>query len=107
MNDPDARPAIAGSVKNMEQYKTVFLGYPIWWGEAPRILNTFVESYDFSEKTIIPFCTSGGSGIGNSTNKLKELTNGAKWLDGKRFEGNDSKKTIKKWTNSLKKNLDI
>lgn len=107
MNDPDARPAIAGSVKNMEQYKTVFLGYPIWWGEAPRILSTFVESYDFSEKTMIPFCTSGGSGIGNSANKLKELTNGAKWLDGKRFEGNDSKKTIEKWTNSLKKNLDV
>lgn len=64
MNDPDARPAIAGSVKNMEQYKTVFLGYPIWWGEAPRILSTFVESYDFSGKTMIPFCTSGGSGIG-------------------------------------------
>mgnify|MGYP000027398406 FL=1 len=58
MNDPDARPAISGSVENMEQYDIVFIGYPIWWGEAPRIVSTFVESYDFSGKTIVPFCTS-------------------------------------------------
>ena len=62
MNDPDARPAITGSVEDMEQYDIVFIGYPIWWGEAPRIVSTFVESYDFSGKTIVPFCTSGGSG---------------------------------------------
>jgi len=66
MNDPDARPAISGSVEDMEQYDIVFIGYPIWWGEAPRIVSTFVESYDFSGKTIVPFCTSGGSGVGSS-----------------------------------------
>ena len=65
MNDPDARPAISGSVDNWDSYDTVYIGYPIWWGEAPRIVSTFMESYDFSGKTIVPFCTSGGSGIGS------------------------------------------
>ena len=66
MNDPDARPCYSGSVENMEQYDIIFVGYPIRWGEAPRIVSTFMESYDFSGKTIVPFCTSGGSGIGSS-----------------------------------------
>ena len=63
MNDPNARPVISGSIENMEQYDIVFIGYPIWWVEAPRIVSTFVESYDFSGKTIIPFATSGGSNL--------------------------------------------
>ena len=63
MNDSNARPVISGSIENMEQYDIVFIGYPIWWGEAPRIVSTFVESYDFSGKTIIPFATSGGSNL--------------------------------------------
>ncbi|MCM1578160.1 MAG: flavodoxin, partial [Ruminococcus sp.] len=62
MNDPNSRPAISGSVENMGQYDIIFIGYPIWWGDAPRIVSTFMESYDFSGKTIVPFCTSGGSG---------------------------------------------
>lgn len=65
-NDKNARPAISGSVENMDQYEIVFLAFPIWWGEEPRIMDTFVESYDFSGKTVIPFCTSGSSGIGSS-----------------------------------------
>ena len=63
INDPKARPVISGSIENMEQYDIVFIGYPIWWGEAPRIVSTFVESSDFSGKTIIPFATSGGSNL--------------------------------------------
>lgn len=63
MNDSNARPVISGPIENMEQYDIVFIGYPIWWGEAPRIVSTFVESYDFSGKTIIPFATSGGSNL--------------------------------------------
>ena len=63
INDPKARPVISGSIENMEQYDIVFIGYPIWWGEAPRIVSTFVESYDFSGKSIIPFATSGGSNL--------------------------------------------
>lgn len=105
MNDPDARPAISGSVENMEQYDIVFIGYPIWWGEAPRIVSTFVESYDFSGKTIIPFCTSGGSDIGSSATSLEQLTNGATWLDGRRLNGSDSQDTVMEWVNSLDLNL--
>ena len=89
MNDPSARPAISGSVENMEQYDIVFIGYPIWWGEAPRIVSTFMESYDFSGKTIVPFCTSGSSGIGSSDSNLEQLTSGADWLAGRRLNGSD------------------
>lgn len=101
MNDPSSRPAISGSVENMEQYDIVFIGYPIWWGEAPRIVSTFVESYDFSGKTIVPFCTSGGSGVGSSASNLEELTSGATWLDGHRLNGSDSQDTVIEWVNSL------
>lgn len=101
MNDPKARPAISGSVENMEQYDVVFIGYPIWWYDAPRIVSTFMESYDFSGKTIVPFCTSGGSGIGSSASNLEKLTRNAKWLDGKRLNGSDSQDEVMKWVNSL------
>ena len=101
MNNPSSRPAISGSVENMEQYSIVFIGYPIWWGEAPRIVSTFMESYDFSGKTIVPFCTSGGSGIGSSASNLEELTTGAAWLDGQRLSGSDSQDTVMEWVNSL------
>ncbi|MCB6416110.1 flavodoxin [Faecalimonas umbilicata] len=105
MNDPSSRPAIAGSVENMDQYTIVFLGYPIWWGDAPRILSTFVESYDFSGKTIVPFCTSGGSGIGSSASNLEQLTGGATWLPGQRLNGSDSQDTVMEWVNGLGLNL--
>ena len=106
MNDPDSRPAISGSVENMEQYTTVFIGYPIWWYDAPRIVSTFVESYDFSGKTIVPFCTSGGSGIGSSATNLEQLTSGAEWLSGSRLNGNDSQDTVMEWVNSLGLNFE-
>lgn len=101
MNDPDARPVISGSVENMDQYDIVFLGYPIWWGEAPRIVSTFVESYDFSGKTIVPFCTSGGSGMGSSATNLEQLTSGATWLEGQRLNGGDSQDTVMEWVKGL------
>lgn len=106
MNDPDARPEISGSVENMEQYDIVFIGYPIWWGEAPRIVSTFMESYDFSGKTIVPFCTSGGSGVGSSATNLEQLTSGAKWLSGRRLNGSDSQDTVMEWVNSLGLNFE-
>ncbi|MDE6387069.1 MAG: flavodoxin [Lachnospiraceae bacterium] len=105
MNDSMARPAISGSVENMEQYSIVFIGYPIWWGEAPRIVDTFMESYDFSGKTIVPFCTSGGSGVGSSATNLEALTDGATWLSGTRLNGGSSRETIVDWVNGL--GLDI
>lgn len=101
MNDPNARPAISGSVENMEQYDVVFIGYPIWWYDAPRIVSTFMESYDFSGKTIVPFCTSGGSGIGSSASNLEKLTSNAEWLDGQRLNGSDSQDEVMEWVNSL------
>ena len=84
--DPNVRPAIAGSVENMEQYDIIVLAYPIWWGQAPRIISTFIERYDFSGKTIVPFCTSGSSGIGSSAEDLQALcSDTAVWVEGKRF----------------------
>ena len=106
MNDPNARPAISGSVENMAQYDIIFVGYPIWWGEAPRIVSTFMESYDFSGKTIVPFCTSGGSGIGSSASNLERLTSGATWLDGRRLNGSDSQDTVMEWVNGLGLNFE-
>ena len=101
MNDATARPAISGSMENMEQYDVIFLGYPIWWGDAPRIMSTFVESYDFSGKTVVPFCTSGSSGIGSSASNLEKLAGNGTWLDGHRFSGSDSQETILNWANGL------
>lgn len=105
MNDENARPAISGSVSDMAQYDVVFLGYPIWWGEAPRIISTFLESYDFSGKTIVPFCTSGSSGIAASVSDLKPLASGATWLEGQRFGGGVSKETVMEWVRGLNLSL--
>ena len=100
-NDPTARPAISGSVENMEDYEVIFLGYPIWWGDAPKIISTFLESYDFDGKTIVPFCTSGSSSIGGSVSDLEALTDGATWLEGQRFSGSASQGTVSQWVDSL------
>lgn len=105
MNDSSARPAISGSVEDMEQYDIVFIGYPIWWGEAPRIVSTFVENYDFAGKTIVPFCTSGSSGVGSSATNLEALEEGATWLPGTRLNGGSSHETIVDWVNGLGLNI--
>lgn len=105
-NDPTARPVISGSVDSMGKYDVVFIGYPIWWGEAPRIMNTFIESYDFSGKTFVPFCTSGSSGFGNSDSALKSAADGAKWLSGKRFSAGASAEEITEWVNGLGLNIE-
>lgn len=101
MNDPNARPEISGSVENMAQYDIVFIGYPIWWGEAPRIISTFLESYDLSGKKVIPFCTSGSSGIGSSASNLHRLADQAEWLSGRRFGSSASRNDMIEWVNSL------
>ncbi len=101
MNDESARPAISGSVENMDDYDVIFLGYPIWWSDAPRIINTFLESYDFSGKTIIPFCTSGSSGIGSSAENIKNLAEDATWLDGHRFGSGATESDVRQWIDSL------
>ncbi len=102
MNDKECRPAIAEKVENPEQYDTVFLGFPIWWYEAPRIIQTFLESYDFSGKTIIPFATSGGSGTGKTEIVLKKsCSEETKWLPGKRMTGGTDAETVKEWIGGL------
>ena len=86
MNDPSARPAIAGGAVDMASYDTVIVGFPIWWGVAPRIIETFLESYDFSGKKIVPFCTSGGSGVGRSDTALhKNVSGDVKWAKGRQI----------------------
>ena len=100
-NDASARPAISGSVENMEDYDVIFLGYPIWWGQAPKIISTFLESYDLSGKTIVPFCTSASSPLGSSVTKLQDLTGSATWLEGRRFSGGASRSTVESWVNGL------
>jgi len=104
MDDPDARPAVSGGVGNMEQYDVIFLGYPIWWGEAPRIINTFLENYDLSGKTIAPFCTSASSPLGSSAANLQELTDSVTWLEGHRFSGGASASDVQSWVDSLNLN---
>lgn len=100
--DPNARPAISGNVENMEKYGTVVLGYPIWHGQAPRIISTFLESYDFSGKTMIPFCTSHSSGIGSSADDLRSLcSEQTTWIRGRRFEAGTSMDIMRQWLNGI------
>lgn len=100
--DSSARPAISGSVENIEQYDVIFLGYPIWHGQAPRIISTFLESYDLSDAMIIPFCTSHSSGIGSSAENLHDLcSDTVTWLDGQRFSGDAAESDVVEWIESL------
>ncbi len=101
-NDKDVRPEIASEDISLEGYTTVYLGFPIWWGEEPRILDTFVEKYSFDGITVIPFCTSGSSGIGRSGTNLEENAGSGTWLEGRRFSGNVSEADLQTWIDSLK-----
>ena len=101
MNDPASRPAIAGKMDDMDQYEVVFIGYPIWWYVAPTIINSFLERYDFSGKTIVPFATSGGSGMGNTNKRLAPSCPGAVLLEGKMLNGSLEQDELKAWAESL------
>ena len=101
MNDESSRPAMTGEVTDMAQYDTVFVGFPIWWYQAPRIIETFLESYDFSGKTVIPFATSGGSGMGKTAEILKASCPGAAVDTGKRLSSRESAASVRKWVESL------
>ena len=101
-NDVSCRPEISGSVENMDNYDVVYIGYPIWWGEEPRIIDTFLESYDFSDKIVIPFCTSGSSSIAASENRIANLgVPIGNQLPGKRFSGSASEKSVSDWISTL------
>ena len=101
MNDPACRPAIAAPAADLDQYDTVFIGYPIWWGIAAWPMSSFVAVNDFTGKTVIPFCTSTSSGIGQSGDLLAELADAGTWLDGQRFSRGSSEADIASWVNGL------
>lgn len=101
MDDPSARPEIGSETVLMEKYDILYIGYPIWHGQAPRIMSTFVESYDFDGITVIPFCTSGSSGIGNSDNQLAELAGSGNWLEGERFSSSVSTSALQAWIDEI------
>ena len=102
MKDSSSRPPIAGKCVGMENYDVVFVGFPIWWYVAPTIINTFLESYDFGGKTVIPFATSGGSGLGKTEEALKALCPGSvKWLPGKLLKSRNGNEGISAWVRGL------
>lgn len=105
MNDPASRPAIARTVDDMAQYDVVLIGFPIWWYQAPRIIETFLEAYDFSGKTVVPFATSGGSGMGKTETILKAACSAqTQWKPGMVFSSSASARTLRDWLHSLKLN---
>jgi flavodoxin len=97
MNDRNCRPAIENNVADMEQYDTVFVGFPIWWYREPSIIDTFMEAYNFEGKTVIPFATSGGSGMGDAGMNIQELAKGAQVGLGKRFAAGASAAELASW----------
>lgn len=97
MDDRSSRPQIADEVQDMAQYDVVFVGFPVWWYREPSIIDTFIENYDFSGKTVIPFATSGSSGIGDSGKNMQALAPGAKFMTGKRFNASESEDALKQW----------
>ena len=101
-NDTAVRPEIGSDPVSLEGYSTIYIGFPIWWGEEPRIMDTFVESYDFDGITMIPFCTSSSSGIGMSGKNLESNAGSGKWLDGQRFSGSVSEDELQTWIEGLK-----
>lgn len=101
MNDRSSRPAIKSRVENMAQYDVVFVGFPVWWYREPSIIDTFMESYDFTGKTVVPFCTSGGSGLGSTSSNLQALAKGAKVIEGKRLSFMATEGSLKKWVEEI------
>ena len=101
MSDTSCRPAIAESIDNMADYDTLFVGFPVWWYREPSIIDTFMESYDFTGKTVVPFCTSGGSGLGESGANMQALAPGAKLGIGERFKGRVSEEELAAWASTF------
>jgi len=97
MKDRSSRPAIASKVENISQYDVVFVGFPVWWYREPSIIDTFIEAYDFAGKKVIPFATSGTSGLGDSYKNIQALAPGATVIDGKRFPAKIKEDKLKEW----------
>lgn len=103
MDDRSSRPGIAVKVDNISQYDIIFVGFPIWWYREPSIIDTFIESYDFEGKTIIPFATSGSSGMGDSSANIQKLADKAQVKEGKRFSSIVSEDDLKLWIDKIMK----
>lgn len=101
MKDKKFRPAIANRVEHMQQYNQIFVGFPIWWYIAPTIINTFLEQYDLSGKIVIPFATSGGSGMGKTNTELEPSCLGAVLLPGRKFDSSVSEQELEAWAEKL------
>lgn len=101
MKDKSSRPAVAGKVENMDKYDIIYIGFPIWWYVAPTIINTFLEQYDLTGKTVIPFATSGSSGMGKTNELLKPSCPGAVLLDGKVLHSHDKREDIANWLSDM------
>ena len=100
MNNPQARPVLKDTKLDVAAYDVIFIGYPIWWNQAPRIINTFIESHDLNGKTLVPFATSGGSGISNSVRELRKIYPDLEWRDGKLLNG-ASRNSIQNWVGDV------
>lgn len=103
MNDPSSRPALADTAAGIEEYDVIFIGFPVWWYTAPAIIRTFLEAYDFSGKVIVPFATSGGSGLGKTSDTLQEIVPSATVTGGKLLNGRQNATELKKWADSFEK----
>ena len=101
MNDRSCRPAIASKLDNMADYDVVFVGFPVWWYREPSIIDTFIESYDFGGKTVIPFATSGGSGLGETAKNLQALAPAAKVVEGKKLSAMATEAEIENWVKTF------
>lgn len=101
MQDPNCRPALADTAAPVAEADVIFLGFPIWWYREPSIIDSFLDAYDFSGKTIVPFFTSGGSNLGEGQRRIEALAKGAKILSGKRFSAHASERELKTWIDSL------
>ena len=101
-NDRKVRPAIGSEDVSLKGYTKIYIGFPIWWGEEPRIMDTFAEKYSFAGITVIPFCTSSSSGIGRSGKNLEENAGTGTWLEGRRFSGSVSEADLRSWIEGLK-----
>ncbi len=99
--DANARPAITGSVEDISQYDTIYLGWPCWWSDMPMVVCTFLDSYDLSGKTIAPFVTSGGSGFGSALSRLREMEPDATVTEGLSLRGSGSSETVSQWLSSI------
>ena len=100
MNNPQARPALKDTKVDVAAYDVIFIGYPIWWDQAPRIINTFIESHDLKGKTLVPFATSGGSGISNSVKELRKAYSDLEWQDGRLLNGS-SRNAVQNWVSDV------